>query len=544
MATTTMPAIRQLKDVPALRQFGVLLGIAAAVALGLWAWGWSQKPAYVPVYANLSDRDAAELSEALRTALIPFSVDRVTGAVSVPADQVHEARLKLAGQGLPRGSGQGFEAMQQEQGFGTSQFIETARYQHALETELARTIGNLQPVRGVRVHLAIPKPSAFTRNREAPSASVFVQLHSGRELESTHVASIIHMVAASVPGLSPSDVTVVDQAGRLMSNQRDSALAQSAEQLDYQRRVESDYVRRIEQLLAPLVGVGRVSAQVSADLDFAVTEEARESYTPDPAKIRSEQIVEDTSRVGKTGVGIPGATSNQPPAGSANPPLNSLASGATEDGIQTQSKQATRSYEMDRTLSHTRQSAGQLKRLSVAVLVDHVPRPKAGGKANETELVPLSAEQLTKVEALVKEAVGFSVARGDSVAVQNAAFLQNEIAAVEPLPMWREPQVQSYARQGAGLLLSLILIFVILRPALRSLLTAPVKTAPATGLPGQVMDDTRALADDRVQVQAQGQASSARQLGYEQKLQAARQAVAQDPKRVAQVVKNWVGQEA
>ncbi len=543
MASQSLSTIRQLKDIPALRQFAVLTGIAVAVAIGLWGWSWSQRPAYVPVYANLSDRDAAELSEALRTSLIPFELDRVSGSVLVPGDQVHEARLKLAGQGLPRGSGQGFEAMGQEQGFGTSQFIETARYQHALETELARTIGNLQPVRAARVHLAIPKPSAFTRNREAPSASVFVQLQSGRELEQSQVASIIHMVAASVPGLSAQDVAVVDQSGRLMSNQGDSALAQSSEQLSYQRRVEGDYARRIEQLLTPLVGAGRISAQVAADIDFSVTEEARESYTPDASKVRSEQISEDVTRAGagSAAVGIPGATSNQPPPDKANPPLNAVnAAGTAQSDIQTQSKQATRSYELDRTLSHTRQSAGKLKRLSVAVLVDHVPRPKSGGKPNEVELMPLSAAELTQVQALVKEAVGFNATRGDSVEIQNAAFLQSEITAVEALPIWREPQVQGYARLGAGLLLLLILIFVVVRPALRSLLNAPVRSAIQQALPGLAVDD------DQGGVRSHAQVVSAQphQIAYEQKLQAARQAVAQDPKRVAQVVKNWVGQEA
>ncbi len=547
MATQTLPTVRQLKDIPALRQFAVLIGIAAAVAIGLWGWSWSQRPAYVPVYANLSDRDAAELSEALRTSMIPFELDRVSGSVLVPGDQVHEARLKLAGQGLPRGSGQGFEAMGQEQGFGTSQFVETARYQHALETELARTIGNLQPVRAARVHLAIPKPSAFTRNREAPSASVFVQLQSGRELEQSQVASIIHMVAASVPGLAAQDVAVVDQSGRLMSNQGDSALAQSSEQLSYQRRVESDYARRIEQLLTPLVGAGRISAQVAADIDFSVTEEARESYTPDATKVRSEQISEDLTRAaaGSAAVGIPGATSNQPPPDKANPPLNAVnAAGnpqsAADAGIQTQSKQATRSYELDRTLSHTRQSAGKLQRLSVAVLVDHVPRPKSGGKPNEVELMPLSTAELTQVQALVKEAVGFNATRGDSVEIQNAAFLQNEITAVEALPMWREPQLQGYARLGAGLLLVVILIFVVVRPALRSLLNAPVRAAIQQALPDLQVDDDAGGPRNRAQVVN----SQPHQLAYEQKLQAARQAVAQDPKRVAQVVKNWVGQEA
>lgn len=537
--TKTSFDLRQLKDIPALRQLAVLFGIAGAVALGIWAFSWSQQPPFVPVYGQLSNKDAAELAEALRAAGMPFRVDTASGAISVPEAQVHDARLKLASQGLPRGAGQGFELIQQEQGFGTSQFIETARYQHALETELARTIGNLQPVRGARLHLAIPKPSAFTRNREAPSASVFVELHPGRTLEQNQVASIVHMVASSVSGLSPSDVTVVDQSGRLLSNSgNDNGLAQSAEQLDYRRRVEADYVRRVEQLLTPLVGSGRVSAQVAAELDFSVTEEARESYTPDPSKIRSEQIVEDTTRGAATPAGIPGATSNQPPKDSANPPLNALAGGSSADGVQTQSKQAMRNYELDRTVSHTRQAAGQIKRLSVAVLVDHVPRPKADGKKNEMELVALSAEELKKVESLVREAVGFNETRGDSVAVQNAPFVQTEIPLLDDVPLWQQPQAQSYVRQALGLGVVLLLVLMVVRPALKTLMS-PAAVPAFTAV---VSDETRALPDDRVSLPVS--ASALQQNNYDQKLQAARQAVVQDPKRVAQVVKTWVGQEA
>lgn len=540
MATLSLPAARQLKDIPALRQLAVLAGIAVAVAIGLAIWSWSQKPGYVPVYAGLSDKDSAELADALRAADIPMKLE--AGTVTVPQAQLYDARLKLAAQGLPRGSSQGFELIQQEQGFGTSQFIENARYQHALETELARTIGNLQPVRAARVHLAIPKPSAFARKSDAPSASVFIELYSGRQLEGDQVASIVHLVAASVPGLLPAAVTVIDQFGHLLTNDADSALAKTAEQFDYTRRVESDYQRRIEQLLTPMVGAGRVNAQVAADLDFAETEEAREQYGADPAKLRSEQTSEDIQRgAAKTPAGVPGATSNQPPPQTANPPLNQLAGGAAagSDGdLQSQSRQATRNYELDRTVSHTRQSVGRLKRLSIAVLVDHVPRVEGEGKEQKTVLKPLSADELAKVEALVKEAVGFNAARGDSVSVQNSAFVVGETLTPEALPVWEQPQVLSIARQAGGVLLVLALIVFILRPALRQLLGA---STGAPALEGTVEDTPSAppLVDDRVTLSSEPPPPSP----YEQRLQLARQAVAEDPKRVAQVVKSWIGQE-
>ncbi|TJY62854.1 flagellar basal body M-ring protein FliF [Sinimarinibacterium sp. CAU 1509] len=539
--------VSQIKDHPALRQLLLLVGIAGAVAAGLWLFRWSQDPAYVPLFNGLSDRDASETVTALRQADIPFRFEAGSGTIAVSATQLNAARLTLAGQGLPRAGETGFEMIQQDQGFGTSQFIENARYQHALETELARSVSSLQPVRSARVHLAIPKPSAFTRSGDTPSASVLVDLQPGRTLEQNQVASIVHMVASSVSGMTPSAVTVIDQFGRLLSNEDgDSSAARSAEQLDHVRRVESDYVRRINELLLPLVGVGRVSAQVAADIDFSETEEAREQYAPDPAKVRSEQVVEDTTRgAAPGGAGVPGATSNQPPQASANPPLNSVVAGSDAD-VQNQSRQTVRNYELDRTVSHTRQSTGKIRRLSVAVLLDHVPRPKAGSPG-ETELVALSDEELAKVNSLVREAVGFEEQRGDSVSIQNASFLQPEIAPMEPLPLWKQPEILSIARQIGGWLLAMLVVLFVLRPVLRAFLATPLRAMPQGGpMPEAigVEPSARALAEDRVALAAPQHTMPVPQSGYEQKLQAARSAVAQDPKRVAQVVKTWVGQEA
>lgn len=544
MAQAALSNVGQLKDVPALRQLAMLLGVALAVALGLWAFRWSQEPAYAPLFSGVADRDAAQMAESLRGANIPFRFEPGSGIVAVPQAQLDQARLHLASQGLPNSSSVGFEMMQQDQGFGTSQFIESARYQHALETELVRTISALQPVRAARVHLAIPKPTAFARDGGTPSASVLVDLHPGRTLEQSQVASIVHLVASSVAGMPASGVTVIDQYGRLLSQQdADSAMVRSAEQLEHTRRLEADYMRRIGELLTPLVGSGRVSAQVTADVDYAVTEEAREIYTPDPAKVRSEQINEQM-RGGNSPAqgGIPGATSNQPPAASSNPPLNAT-TGGSESGSTDMSRQATRNYEMDRTVSHTRQPVGKLRRLSVAVLVDHVPRPKAGGKAGETELVPLTNEELAKVESLVREAVGFDTQRGDSVSVQNAAFFKAELPDVEPTPLWQQPQLIDVARHAGGVAVVLALIFFVLRPTLRTLMATPLRRAPAQALPaaGGEAGDGAAPAPDHL---ALSSAAAALPMGqYEQKLQTARSAVAQDPKRVAQVVKTWIGQE-
>lgn len=550
--------LRELGESPALRQFVLLIGVAIAVAVGLWGFRWSQEPAFVPLYSGLADRDAADVADALRSSGIAFKFDNGMGGISVPQSQLDQARLQLAGKGLPRAQGVGFEMMEKDQGFGTSQFIENARYQYALETELARTVMSLQPVRAARVHLAIPKPSAFARSSDVPSASVFVDLHSGRLLEQNQVASIVHMVASSVAGMSPDAVTVIDQNGRLLSqNGTGSDAVRNAEHMEQTRRMEADYVRRINDLLRPMLGEGRVSAQVAADVDYAVIEEAREVYAPDSGQLRSEQLAEDTRRSNERS-GIPGATSNQPPEATANPPLNTVAGAQNDGAVRDVSRQSVRNYELDRTISHKRQSSGQIRRLSVAVLVDNVPRQKTDG-SGQVEYLPLTDAELTKVESLVREAVGFDPQRGDSVSVQNAPFIRDVIDPPEPLPIWKRGEVRDWVRQGGGALLLLVLLLFIVRPMLRSLMAAPFKPQPELedgfAEPAAITDANAgaaagldqaalaAMADNRLALSGAAPVAGALpNREYEDKLQIARQAVSQDPKRVAQVIKNWVGE--
>ena len=482
MADIAVPAgfgSRKLQDLPGVRQLVAIAGVALAIAAGITLFFWAQKPNLAPLYPNLGEKDSAEVADALRASGIEFRLDGATGMVTVPADKVHEARLRLASQGLPKGASLGMEMIREEQGFGTSQFIETARYQLALETELSRTIGSLMAVKGARVHLALPKPSAFTRSREQASASVLLELHPGRQLEAGQVASIVHMVASSVPNLLPSAVTVIDQYGHLLTRDgADSDADASSEQFAFARRVEADHVRRIEQLLAPMMGAGRVSAQVAADLDFSVTEEAREAYNPNPQAIRSEQTSEEASRAGAGAAaqGIPGATSNQPPSPAQAVPLNTVngqplpgTDAAATAPPTSESRSSTRNFELDKTVSHTRRAPGSVRRLSIAVLVDHLPKANDKGV-----LVPaaLSAEELAKVESLVKEAVGFDEKRGDTVTVQNAPFMPADaMGDIAPLPIWQQPEMRDYARQGLGALVVLLIALLVVRPMLKSLVS-------------------------------------------------------------------------
>jgi flagellar M-ring protein FliF len=536
--STEAAALPRLSIIPpSLRPLAFLIGIAAAVAAGVVIVLWSKEPTYSLLYGNLGQQDAAQIAQALDTNNIPYKLDG--GTISVPADHVHNARLKLAAQGLPEGDG-GFAVMSKEPGFGVSQFMEGARYQHALETELARTISNLQAIEGARVHLALPRQSAFVRDRRAPSASVFLQMKPGRRLESEQVTAIVNLVASSIPELEADEVTVVDQQGRLLSAPEGSdELAAREKQLEIARGMEERYTQRVEQMLAPLVGPGRVRAQVVADVELSTTEEAREQYRPESQIVRSEQTAEESSRNGSGPQGVPGALTNQPPApGVALPP--GVAAGAqaasADPAVQSTSpdntsRQATRNYEIDRTVAYTRQPAGRLKRLTVAVLVDNLRTTDEEGEVTETALTP---EQLENMTRLVKDAVGFDQARGDSVNVVNASFkgeLTPEEVTPDEIPLWERPLVRDVAKLVAGLIVLLVLVLMVLRPLIRGLLATPrVAYAPAA-LPGGAQGSLPG-----------GQAAGV-PLDYDGQISQARSLVTQDAARVAQVVKTWVGDD-
>ncbi|MBD9534379.1 flagellar M-ring protein FliF [Stenotrophomonas sp. STM01] len=528
----------RLQSLQITRRLGLMAMIAVAVAAGLFVFFWSQKAPMVPLYTGLDDKATAQATDLLRAAQIPFKLDAATGAITVPEANVHDARLKLAGSGLTDSGRLGFELMERDPGFGVSQFVENARYQHALETELVRTITSLRPVRDARVHLAIPKPSAFTRQRDVASASVVLELRGGQQLERNQVDAIVHMVASSIPDLAPERVTVVDQSGRMLTiADPNSDAALNAAQFDQVRRLENSYNQRIRELLEPMTGAGRVNPEVSVDMDFSVTEEARELYNGEPQKVRSEQISENTSNVAGP-QGVPGAASNTPPGPAAAPAPTAAAPTET-------SKNATRNYELDRTLQHTRQPAGRVNRVSVAVLVDHVPRVGSNGKTVDQ---PLSAAELTRVEALVKQAVGFSAERGDTVSVMNAPFVREALPVEEP-KLWENPQLRDWLRMGLGAIVVLALLFGVLRPALRQISSPPkalARNEDPLRADVQVMDDDLrmpdALGNDRLQLD--GSAPLALPVdAYEERLRMAREAVRSDSKRVAQVVKGWVAND-
>src|SRR5580700_4867833 len=538
-----------------LRPLLLLLGIAAAVAAGVTVVLWWRGPNWSLLYGNLSDSDASSVVQALQTASIEYKLDASSGAIMVPAERVHDARLQLAGQGLPQGKNSSVELMSKDPGFGVSQFMENARYQYALEGELARTISSLQAVEAARIHLALPQQSAFVRDRRPTSASVLLQLRPGHRLQAEQVSAIVHLVASSIPELDSDNVTVVDQQGRLLSSPKNSEAAVTAEQFEAAHRIEDSYIQHIEQLIAPLVGDGRVHAQVTVDLDPGATEEAHEQYKPDGAVVRSEQSAEEISHSpSAANGGIPGALTNQPPAGgvatAASPkPAATPAggAGAKNDAAakaeaaaaaaasavastpENTSKQSTRNYEIDRTVSYSRQPAGRVKRVTVAVLVDNIRQLGADGKAVER---PLTKPEMEDITRLVKDAVGFQEARGDSVNVVNQPFLPQVAETLKPevIPLWQRPWVRDVTRLILGALVLVALALGVLRPLIKNLSTHALATAP------QLLPTGSNAADERPTVAL----SPGQPLAYEQQLVQARGLVTQDPKRVAQVVKTWV----
>jgi len=524
-----------LGGLPVLRQLGLMIGLAASVAIGVAIVMWSQTPGYRLLYSDLSAADSAQVASALQQSGLEYKIDEADGSVWVSGTSMHEARMLLASQGLPEGGNVGFELMDNQDGFSSSQFVESVRYQRALEGELARTISTIKSVQNARVHLAIPKQSVFVRNRKKPSASVTVGLYTGRVLEAAQVRAIVNLVSSSVPELEASMVTVVDQAGKMLTDEQSGDMVFSTRQLDYKHQIEESYAKRIEAILSPIVGDGRIRAQVNADIDFTVTEQTQELFNPDQSAMRSEQTSQESRAGGSGPNGVPGALSNSPPeAGTVEENGNGESAPAA---VMKSMLTATRNFELDKTISHTRLATGNIRRLSVAVLVDN--KLVLGGEPGQT--TPFNDEEIARFNQLVKDAVGFNIRRGDSVNVINAAF--TPVPEPEPLPeppIWQQDWVLDIAKQTLGGIAVLLLIFGVLRPVMRELAQKGVELKEVQGTAAIEHSDDE---DTQVTLTAQNAAQQIQQQSHDSNLNTAISMVDQDPRTVANVLKNWVATE-
>ena len=526
----------------------IKLGLGAfgllAIAIALFFMG--QQPDWKVLYSNLNDKDGGTIIAQLTTMNVPYKYTEGGGAIMVPADKVHDTRLRLASQGLPKGSVNGFEMMEANR-FGMTQFQERLTFQRGLEGELTRSIQSLSSVQAARVHLAMPNQNGFFREQQKPGASVLLTLHPGRTLDKAQIAGIVHLVASSVPEMNPKSVSVVDDAGTLLSaTPEGQAQGADTQKLQYVQQLEQLYTRRILDMIEPLVGEGNVKAQVSADVDFSLAESTSEQHRPnqggEPGAVRSQQTVEDGTPPQAQPAGVPGATTNQPPA-TGTAPINGaaapLGTASNADKAGTMRKESVINYEIDKTVRTVREASGTVKRLTAAVVVNHrsTVDPKTG-KATSAAIPPEQIEQMT---ALVRETIGFNKDRGDSVNVVNAVF--NVAKPVEEVPVawWKQPENMELARGLAwpvgGLGVALLILMGLVRPGMKLMKTAPKPIPPAVPQLNALVDETPerpglpSPADNLEPTADQLRLADAKRLALE------------NPIAVANIVKGWVNGE-
>lgn len=581
VATTETPAgiaapenpvarLREAFDRLSMQQkIGFAVAIAAIFSLLVGTYLWSQQPDYRILFSNLNEKDGGSIVASLEQQNIPHKLSS-SGAVMVPADRVHDVRLKLAAQGLPRGGMVGFELMENQK-FGISQFAEQVNYQRGLEGELARTIMSIGAVQSARVHLAIPKPSVFVRESQKPTASVLLSLYPGRSLDGGQIAGITHLISSSVPQLQAGNVSILDQNGALLSTLKNSLTEAGldATQLKYVREIEHSIVSRIEDILKPVLGSNNFKVQVAADIDFSQTEQTAETFrpnsTPDASSMRSQQS-QETASVSTVSGGVPGALTNQPPVpatapitappvggnantGNANIPGRIEAAGITApinaagQPINT-TKNSTINYEVDRTIRHTRQGMGAVRRLTAAVVVNH--RKETDAKSGKELVKPLAEAEMKQINDLVREAMGFSQDRGDSISVANAPFTLVEKTEVE-IPLWKDPDNQALVREALKYLLIVALIaflyFKIVQPTLKTMFPPPPEPDEAAGDSAEgvagAVGHVAVIGEDGQPIEDQVTIDH-----YAVKVQKARDLAQADPKAVANIIKEWMGANA
>ena len=537
---TTASFAGRLASLPVRGKLSLGLGIAALVGVVLAMTMWSSHGDYKVLYANLADKDGGAVIAQLTQMNVPYRMSEGGGAILVPAAQVHDLRLKMATAGLPKGAVSGFELMDSAR-FGQTQFQERLTFQRGLEGELTRSIGSLAAVQSARVHLALPNQNGFFREQQKPSASVLLTLHPGRTLERAQIAGIVHLVSSSVPEMSPKAVSVLDQSGALLTTGGESAQAGlDAQQLQYVNQIESGYTKRIRELLEPIVGADNLRATVTADVDFSQTEATSEEFKPNQGSeasiaIRSQQTSEQGAGTGGAlPSGVPGAASNQPPIAATAPltgasqPLQGAPSATASVGANGR-REAVTNYEVDKTVRVTRNASGNVKRLNAAVVVNNRSVVDAKGKSTQ---VPLVAEEIEKLSALVRETIGFNKERGDSVKVINAPFKIDTVTNVEA-PFWKSPELIDLVRAAAlpaGLAIVAVLVFFgLLRPAVKTAF-APRLAAPGTRLDA-VVGDAQTL--EALPAPA-----------YLRQLEGAKLLAKDNPAAVAGIVRGWVGGQA
>ncbi len=536
---------------PAGRNLALTLSVATVIAMMAGIWLWIQQPDYRVLFSNFSDRDGGAIVASLQQLNIPYKYAEGGNAILVPANQVHDARLKLASQGLPKGGNVGFELMENQK-LGVSQFLEQVNFQRALEGELARSIQSLAAVQTARIHLALPKPSVFVRDQQKPTASVLLNLHPGRSLDQQQVSAIVHLVASSVPELPASNVTVVDQTGTLLSDMGKGTKNLDPNQLKYIQQLQSNIIKQVESILTPIVGSNNVRAEATADVDFSQVEQAAESYKPNQppaaAAMRSQQTSESQSPNINGASGVPGALSNQPPT-PATAPITAVPTGGTASTGGTAGnsrKDSTTNFEVDKTVRYVQQPMGGLKRLSVAVIVNYKRLVDKNGKITIKALTDAEKVQITD---LVKEAMGYSKERGDTLNVLNTPFdgVDKPDPVPVPIPWWQNKENWDLVKEIGKFLFAAAalsyLFFRLLRPLLRPVFRKidELNTQPVATIVHEEVKTAEEIEEEIIKTTAMQEMEAKLAQGYRQNLQTAKNMAKEDPRVVANVIKAWVG---
>lgn len=518
------------------------VGIAALLAIVVVLAMSLKQEEYRVLFANVGEKDGGAIVEKLAQMNVPYRFSEGGGTIMVPAAQVYDLRLKLSAAGLPKGSITGYELLDKT-AFGQTQGQERINLQRALEGELTRTIQSLSSVETARVHLALPNQNGFFREQQKPSASVVLTLRPGHTLDRAQLAGIVHLVSSSVPELAAKAVSVLDGDGTLLSNQDNAAQGLDTQQLQYVREVEATYLRRVNDLLEPVLGRDNLRATVTAEVDFSQTEQTSEEFKPNQgdnaAAVRASRVSESNRPGANVPTGVPGAVSNQPPVPASAPingPAQTLQAASTGTNGGNAQREAETRYEVDKTVRVIRGATGTVRRLNAAVVVNHRTGVDAKGKPTST---PLSQEELDKLTALVEQGIGFSKERGDSVRVVNAPFRVEKAPEAEELPLWQQPWVLDLLRSGATpaalVLVALIIVFTLIRPAIKA------ATAKPEPIVGETVDE---LVDGGAALPGPDQLPALEAPRSNDRLEAARKLARENPAAVANIVRGWVSGEA
>lgn len=546
---------QRFAKLPQKNKIGIMVGVPVLIAILASMFMWANNTTYRVLFSGLNDQDGGAIVEALTQLKIPYEFNTSGTAILVPSDKVYDTRLALASQGLPKGSVSGFEAMDNQK-LGITQFQEQVNYQRALEGELVRSIQSISSVQSARVHLAIPKPSIFIREKQTPSASIVLNLFGSRTLSEGQINGIVHLVASSLPGMNPEDVSIVDQSGRLLTGKTQLENGLNPTQLAYTAQVEQSLTSRIVDILTPVFGSENVRATVTANMDFSTSERTDEIYKPNgdttQATIRSQQISESSDGSSKNPQGIPGVMANTPPGEAAanigQNPQQALANGNNPNASATETsssrKDSTVNYEVDKSVQYTKSQVGKIERLSAAVVVNFktITDPKG-----ETREVPLTPEEVTQLDSLVKQAIGFNEQRGDAVNVVNQAFTKQ---TEEAIPLWAQQDAVDLAKSlGMPLgiaLVAAILVFGIFRPMMKPAETDAADEGPEL-LPGQrtpLLSSTVGGESDAELLEQLQREGTLPGMNKQEKLEKLRQLAKEHPQLVANIIKNWVNGEA